>query len=372
MSDPASTPAAIAPETFSPGEVLRMVNAQANALFSQLGTLGTVDVVGVLGPVRESRYPVYYGLELREGQDTLLLDVPKTLNPQDYAGREVKVRGLIQAKKGLQVALQVSRLRLTSVVSPEVLKEEKSIREIFHRANAGEDAFPPLAGLKVSIIHGVTSQVLADFKNQVSDLPEIVWEFVPTNLQDPDALEGSIHRSSGAVVIIIRGGGNEGEFEVFNRPAILEAWRSKEAFKLTALGHTQNTTLLDRLSHKVCDTPTAAGKYLREQAQAQLERAYWRDRAEKAAALQNQAVLQERQEGTRKAEALQAQVVTLLEAQKGLEVDRATLTGELQRTKDLLVSRQTLVQVAVVPRWVWMALPVTALLGALVGWLLTR
>lgn len=376
MPDPVSAPIAIAPETFSPGEVLRMVNAQANALFSQLGTLGTVDVVGVLGPVRDSRYSTCYGLELRDGADTLLMDVPKALNPQEYAGREVKVRGVIQAKKGLQVALQVSRLRLTTVVNPEVLKEEKSIREIFQKANAGEDTFPPLTNLTVSLIHGINSQVLADFRNQVADLvadlPEVDWEFVGANLQEPESIVTAIQRAAGAVIVLIRGGGNEGDFEVFNRPAVLEAWRSKEAFKVTALGHTQNNTLLDRLSHKVCDTPTAAGKYLLEQAQIQLERTYWRDRAEKAATLQNQAVLQAQTEGAKKAEALQIQVNTLLETQKGLEVERATLKGEIQRSRELLAAQQSASRITVIPRWVWIALPLLTFLGVLAGWLLAH
>lgn len=341
----ASASAVEAQTIYTPSEIIRMIDGKANAVFSELGALGFLVVSGVLGPVRESRYPTFYGVELRDpsGGDPLLLDIPKNLAPELMAGREVDAGGFLYAKKGLRYSLQVSRLTSRSTVSAEVLKEERSIRDIFLRPSLGTDSFPEADDLLVSYIHGKASLVFEDFEHQLMELDDIDLEPVPVGIQDPDAVREAIRSARGNVVVLMRGGGNEGDFEVFNRPQVLEAWREKAAYKVSALGHSKNSTMLDRFSHKVCDTPTDAGRYIREQVDAQRSSRFLAQKA------------------------MQADK-TLTEALQRANADwEKRLAASQQAAAAKLDALQRQARVSRIPVWVWGALLAALVLGALAG-----
>ncbi len=273
-----------APAIYTPSEIIRMVDGKANAVFSEFGKLGLLVVGGVLGPLRENPYPTHYGIELRDpcGGDPLFLDIPKALKPEVLVGREVEAEGFLQAKRGLRFSLQVSRIASRAAVSAGVLAEEKSLRDIFMLPSAGMQILPDADELLVSCIHAKASLVIEDFEHQLGSLEGVELELVPVNFQEPEAVRDAIRSASGDVVILMRGGGSDGDFEVFNRPPVLEAWREKGAHKVSALGHAKNSTMLDRFSHKVCDTPTAAGRYVRDQVSAQRSNRFLAQRAMQA------------------------------------------------------------------------------------------
>jgi hypothetical protein len=347
----------------TPGEVIRMINAQADALFAGFGQLGLIQVQGVLGPLRDSRYPTYYGIELRDNAgSSLMLDIPKNLKPEGLTGREVEISGFLQAKKRLEYSVQVSQIRPVEAVSQEVLQEEKSLRAVFQRPNMGSDTFPDINGsLVISYIHGANSAVRNDFENQVRDIEGIRFDPVLASLQESDAIADAIRRARGSVVIILRGGGNEGDFEVFNRPSVLEAWRMKAAYKVAALGHTKDTTLLDRFSHHVCDTPTAAGKWIRDCIQNQYERLYWRERAEGSDKNLAVALQANNQDWSQKLESFSTQLARLQERNRVLEQERLTLSQDLQNAKNAK-GRQ-------IPPWIWVLIGTGIVLGFILGWL---
>jgi exonuclease VII large subunit len=68
------------------------------------------------------------------------------------------------------------------------------------------------------------------------------------------------------VVALIRGGGAQAEFEPLNDVGLLRAWMEKNAYTVSAIGHSGDSTLLDAVSDASCETPTAAGAYIRESA----------------------------------------------------------------------------------------------------------
>lgn len=303
LAAPAGAPTS--PDAYSPGDVLRMVEGQISALAAQFGTMGVLDVVGRLGPVGATRYNKHYGVELREtggSSDALKLDIPTSLNPANMAGKTVKVRGKLEVKKGCHVSLSVFKMRTVADISPEALAEEKSIREILRLPNTGADVFPSvLEGLRITTIAALNSQVLDDFRNQIAAVDDVLdIEALNANFLVAESLVDAIGKASGGVVVLLRGGGADGDLEVFNQPAVLEAWRAKDAYKITAIGHTKNSTLLDRLSHKVADTPTAAGKFLADRIDEQVEMLVCRRDASSA----NDKV-------TRQAEAFQQQIAAM-------------------------------------------------------------
>src|SRR5215208_5820837 len=68
------------------------------------------------------------------------------------------------------------------------------------------------------------------------------------------------------VVALIRGGGAQAEFEPLNDVGLLRAWMEKNAYTVSAIGHSGDSTLLDAISDASCETPTAAGSFVRESA----------------------------------------------------------------------------------------------------------
>ena len=364
---------------YTPSEIIRMIDGKANAVFSEFGALGFLAVSGVLGPVRENRYPTFYGVELRDpsGGDPLLLDIPKNLAPELLSGREVDAGGFLQAKKGLKYSLHVSRLTSRSAVSADVLKEERSIRDIFLRPSLGADSFQEADDLLVSYIHGKASLVFEDFEHQVMELDDIDLEPVPVSIQDPDAVRDAIQSARGNVVVLMRGGGNEGDFEVFNRPQVLEAWREKAAYKVSALGHSKNSTMLDRFSHKVCDTPTDAGRFIREQVEAQRSTRFLAQKAMQADKNLSEVLQRTNADWEKRlAASQQAAASTLHTLQKQAE------TSGVQELAAQAKCRQLETQLARkapgLSAWVWGALLAALVLGAfagavlvvLAGWLL--
>lgn len=339
------------PDAYSPGDVLRMIEGQVNALAAQFGTLGVVDIVGRLGPVGATKYNKHYGVELRESGgsiDALKLDIPTALNPAIMAGKTVKVRGKLEAKKGCYVSLSVFKMRTVEDASPEALAEEKSIREILRLPNTGTDVFPSaLEGLNITTIAALNSQVLDDFRNQIADVDDFLdIEALNANFLVAESLIDAIRNASGEVVVLLRGGGADGDLEVFNQPAVLEAWRAKDAFKITAIGHTKNSTLLDRISHKVADTPTAAGKFLADRIDDQVEMFVCRRDASTA----NDKV-------TRQAEAFQQQIAAM-------QSENAQLQNSL-RALEVEQARPTI-------PWMLLAAALAMAMGMILGWWLTR
>jgi exonuclease VII large subunit len=69
-------------------------------------------------------------------------------------------------------------------------------------------------------------------------------------------------------VALIRGGGTQAEFEPLNDVGLLRVWMEKQAYTVSAIGHSRDSTLLDAVSDASCETPTAAGAYVRESAMA--------------------------------------------------------------------------------------------------------
>ncbi len=64
--------------------------------------------------------------------------------------------------------------------------------------------------------------------------------------------------------MLIRGGGKEEQFDVFEHPDLLHAWATKPVYRIVGVGHSANNTALDLLSNFVATTSAAAGAHLAE------------------------------------------------------------------------------------------------------------
>jgi len=123
--------------------------------------------------------------------------------------------------------------------------------------------------LSVCVIHPVSGRVLNDFLRQLGETGSISVEVSPlgTNMGSADEVRMAVAGAQGFdVVALIRGGGAQAEFEPLNDVGLLRAWMEKQAYTVSAIGHSEDSTLLDAVSDTSCETPTAAGAYIRESA----------------------------------------------------------------------------------------------------------
>jgi exonuclease VII large subunit len=90
------------------------------------------------------------------------------------------------------------------------------------------------------------ARVQDDFQEQLGRVGYLVQqESIPVAMNKPEEIANGIQRASGNVIVLIRGGGDPADFDVFDQKPVIEAWAAKNAYKALGLGHkgTGNTLL---------------------------------------------------------------------------------------------------------------------------------
>jgi exodeoxyribonuclease VII large subunit len=130
--------------------------------------------------------------------------------------------------------------------------------------------FPPIVAdpYKVIIVQSVSAQarVAQDCEGELQGLvDEGLIEIYPVkvNIADPLSIARAIHEARSDILIVIRGGGDAREFEVFDDPRVVTALAGNTAYRVTGLGHSGDSTLLDLVADYSASTPTAAGGHVR-------------------------------------------------------------------------------------------------------------
>ena len=262
---------------FAPAEVHRSVKRVVEEKLGAFSVAGLV-VEGTLGEVGEGsgRYSYIYGVPLHDPVEgtVLELNIPRRLAD--------RARGLersgVRARGDLEPNVYQGKISFRLVVreiEPAAPNEGGEEREAERRLSAllrgwsrGGRRFPkarPGSRIRATVIHPVTGVVLDDFARQLGEagnLAEFRALAVATN--SSEEIAQAIQAAEGELVVLIRGGGSPQDFEAFNDARVVEAWMSKDAFTVSALGHSGDVTLLDPLSDLSCPTPTAAGTEVRE------------------------------------------------------------------------------------------------------------
>ncbi len=128
--------------------------------------------------------------------------------------------------------------------------------------------FPDDEPTRVAVIQSssVAAQVSQDFRAELDKLGVLVAvKSLPVNMLDPVAIAQAVRTvPPDCVLVMIRGGGDSADFEVFNDPRVVEALANHGAHRVVGLGHTGNATLLDLVADFSSNTPAQAGLYIRE------------------------------------------------------------------------------------------------------------
>jgi hypothetical protein len=64
------------------------------------------------------------------------------------------------------------------------------------------------------------------------------------------------------VLVLIRGGGDDAEFAVFDAAPVIEALGACRAYRILGLGHSRNRTLADCVADWAASVPAEAGRHL--------------------------------------------------------------------------------------------------------------
>lgn len=95
---------------------------------------------------------------------------------------------------------------------------------------------------------------------------EFNFNEIPVSLSNVEALSQAISSCTDHdIVVIIRGGGSNYTFDIFNDEKILNAFSNLDGYRIVGLGHNLDITLLDFLADHSAITPTVAGIHLKEQ-----------------------------------------------------------------------------------------------------------
>jgi Exonuclease VII, large subunit len=279
--NPARLPPA---RVYSPGELSKVLEKQVESRLGAYSITG-LELEGVLGEIGEDRgYAKIYGVHLVDdaGGASFELSLPRRLieKARGLEHTRVRVRGDLGTnlwRGRLNFRLDVREMQPVDARYVEgegeaeadrslssVLRGYRRFRVSFPTPRA-EDGAP--GALAVCVIHPVSGRVLDDFLGQIREAGEIPFEVhvLGANMGSADELREVIAGIDGFdVVALIRGGGARAEFEPLNDVRLLRTWMEKDAYTVSAIGHSGDSTLLDAVSDASCETPTAAGAYIRE------------------------------------------------------------------------------------------------------------
>ena len=281
---------------YEPGEVLALFRRGVESAIGAKDLCG-LTVSGTLGQIPPSRgYAKIYGAQLSgEGGDLLELAIPRGLEQQarSLEHQHIVVRGdlEIDARRAkISCRLEARKLYPAAATNAGGAGEttpggtvsgandartesgrqgQQSVVSILKSVRRRARPFPypgPGGRLAVAVISPRSGVVLSDFRRQLGASGGVDVKPISVAITDPAAVVRGIEASAHApVAVLIRGGGDPAEFRTFDDPTVIKAWASHPSYTVSALGHAEDTALLDLVSDEALDTPTAAGAYVWQQ-----------------------------------------------------------------------------------------------------------
>jgi hypothetical protein len=271
---------------YSPAELSRVLEKQVEARLGAYSITG-LELEGVLGEIGEDRgYARIYRVYLADPAEgaSFELSLPRRMaeKARGLEHARVRVRGDLGTnlwRGRLNFRLDVHEMEPAGAryVEGEGTSEaDRSLSSVLRGYRRFRVSFPTpraedgAAGvLSVCVIHPVSGRVLDDFLGQLGETGGVSVEVhaLGANMSSADEVREAVAGAEGFdIVALIRGGGAQAEFEPLNDVGLLRAWMEKNAYTVSAIGHSGDSTLLDAVSDASCETPTAAGAYIRESA----------------------------------------------------------------------------------------------------------
>lgn len=219
----------------------------------------------------------YYGAKIvDDGGAQAKVEIPVSLIESRgiQPGQQVVLTGRLVVRfgnYGIEVKLSATDIELgqqEKAAQTAVVQQGRMSLERLLSIEIRQVSFPDQEPCSIALIQSISAnaQVAQDCMAELNKLGNAV-EIVPKriNMLDPVAIVKAISESDGNdIVMLIRGGGDAADFEVFDDPRVVNALAEQRAYRIVGLGHTGNNTLLDLVADYSANTPAQAGVYVRE------------------------------------------------------------------------------------------------------------
>lgn len=219
----------------------------------------------------------YYDILKDEFTDNnMALVVPERLRPQLRDGQLVEVSVYLskrfQASSGrIDLLLTLNEL-LAKKEKPVDEQATKSLELLQKKANAGykdADSFIrkrlfEQRPIRVTVIVGQGAIIDQDIKHQLREaIVAYDFRYIRANLSQVSEITLALRSNEETDILVIARGGGE-NMGIFNNPAISETALRLRCIFITALGHTADEPLLQKIADKFFITPTALGGYFHD------------------------------------------------------------------------------------------------------------
>jgi exodeoxyribonuclease VII large subunit len=205
-----------------------------------------------------------------EGRIQLIVPVDLTVG--------LKERHIYEFTGYFEVASNLSygfyQFRVTQVnyigLSNSILAKQSALNEIVEKGllKKRKNDFLSFKGMeqcRVAIVSSSRSKAVDDVNILLNDRRGIQTHLIHVNLYDEKSIADGLRSAENGnfdVVLLVRGGGSEREFEVFNSKTVIEQISQMKTPVIVGLGHTSNQTIIDTVADRSETTPTSAAKFL--------------------------------------------------------------------------------------------------------------
>lgn len=271
--------AEMTPGTFQQFVVLLIERVKASQLPSMAGMIRLRGRLADLGRDGGGKY-YFDAMITDDGGTRVKTDIPISLVTSRgiAAGQNVILSGRLVVKStpksDFEVKLSASDIQLEEqeeAAQTADIRQGRTTLELLQTLPHKRVLFPDRDVVSVALIQSgsSTAQVAGDCTAELSKLGDAVSvRHVPVNMLDPVAIATAIREVlPGEIIMMIRGGGDMSDFEVFNDPRVITALAEHKEHRVLGLGHTGNKTLLDLVADYSAETPAQAGAYVRKQIQ---------------------------------------------------------------------------------------------------------
>ncbi|TKK70349.1 hypothetical protein FC093_06275 [Ilyomonas limi] len=260
---------------YSPSAIVNIFN---NALNSE-ATRRIITAKGTYIPGKGQNYNGYYYDQLRdEASDACItLIVPAIIRSNLIAQQTIECQAYLTKKvqaNGARIELQLNVTELLhqqeSQFTPEQIKALDILQCKAKNGYKDVDAFIKTKiiqnePVRIVILIGKTGIIDSDIRHQLEEAISFYeFRFERINLTSEKEIINALHyyQEEADLLIISRGGGDK--LDIFNKPDIAEAALQLSCYFLTAIGHQQDNTLLQKVADKAFITPTALGQYFND------------------------------------------------------------------------------------------------------------
>lgn len=235
--------------------------------------------LSILAEVTNIKNRVYGGNQyidaVGDGNSEIQLIVPSTVAAQLLVNKTYAFEGTFEIPNNINFGFIQFRVFTASLVG-EGLKLEarkQAAAEIIEKGYLKKykfefNRFRGKSSCKVALVTSDKSRTINDVMEVFKPYSKIQVQLYPIKLRDAEHIADGIRYASQEsvdVIMIVRGGGSDSDFEVFDEPCVVKAIFESKIPVIVGIGHSDNMTFADQVADRSETTPTKAANFLVEQ-----------------------------------------------------------------------------------------------------------